>query len=69
MARLNLLEETRYEKLPVSVYADQRTASLAVAARIAKLIRDKQALGQQTVLGLATGVTPVGRVCRAHPPA
>jgi glucosamine-6-phosphate deaminase len=60
MARLNLLEETRYEKLPVSVYADQRTASLAVAARIAKLIRDKQALGQQTVLGLATGVTPVG---------
>jgi glucosamine-6-phosphate deaminase len=60
MARLNLLEETRYEKLPVSVYADQRTASVAVAARIAKLIRDKQALGQQTVLGLATGVTPVG---------
>jgi glucosamine-6-phosphate deaminase len=60
MARLNLLEETRYEKLPVSVYADQKTASLAVAARIAKLIRDKQALGQQTVLGLATGVTPVG---------
>ncbi|MEO7213999.1 glucosamine-6-phosphate deaminase [Mucilaginibacter sp.] len=60
MARLNLLEETRYEKLPVSVYADQKTASLAVAARIAKLIRDKQSLGQQTVLGLATGVTPVG---------
>ncbi len=60
MARLNLLEETRYEKLPVSVYADQKTASLAVAARIAKLIRDKQALGQQTVLGLATGVTPIG---------
>jgi glucosamine-6-phosphate deaminase len=60
MARLNLLEETRYEKLPVSVYADQKTASLAVAARIAKLIRNKQALGQQTVLGLATGVTPVG---------
>ena len=60
MARLNLLEETRYEKLPVSVYADQKTASLAVAARIAKLIRGKQALGQQTVLGLATGVTPIG---------
>jgi glucosamine-6-phosphate deaminase len=59
MARLNLLEETRYEKLPVSVYADQKTASLAVAARIAKLIRDKQAAGQQTVLGLATGVTPI----------
>ncbi|AMR30781.1 glucosamine-6-phosphate deaminase [Mucilaginibacter sp. PAMC 26640] len=60
MARLNLLEETRYEKLPVSVYADQKTASVAVAARIAKLIRDKQAAGQHTVLGLATGVTPIG---------
>lgn len=60
MARLNLLEETRYEKLPVSVYADQKSASLAVAARIAKLIKDKQAAGQQTVLGLATGVTPIG---------
>jgi glucosamine-6-phosphate deaminase len=60
MARLNLLEETRYEKLPVSVYADQKAASLAVAARIAALIRGKQALGQQTVLGLATGVTPIG---------
>jgi len=60
MARLNLLEETRYEKLPVSVYADQKSASLAVAARIAKLIRYKQAAGKPTVLGLATGVTPIG---------
>ena len=59
MARLNLLEETRYEKLPVSVYADQRTASLAVAGRIAQLIRSKQAQDKPTVLGLATGVTPI----------
>jgi len=59
MARLNLLEETRYEKLPVTVYADQQTASLAVAGRIATLIRKKQAAGQPTVLGLATGVTPI----------
>ncbi|WP_454804016.1 glucosamine-6-phosphate deaminase [Mucilaginibacter phyllosphaerae] len=59
MARLNLLEETRYEKLPVTVYADQQTASLAVAGRIATLIRKKQAAGQSTVLGLATGVTPI----------
>lgn len=60
MARLNLLEETRYEKLPVTVYPDQGTASLAVAGRIAQLIRDKQAAGKPAVLGLATGVTPVG---------
>jgi glucosamine-6-phosphate deaminase len=59
MARLNLLEETRYEKLPVTVYTDQRTASLAVAGRIAALIRKKQAAGEPTVLGLATGVTPI----------
>jgi 6-phosphogluconolactonase/Glucosamine-6-phosphate isomerase/deaminase len=30
-----------------------------VAQRIAKLIRDKQAKGEKTVLGLATGVTPI----------
>ncbi len=60
MARLNLLEETRYEKLPVTVYSNQQTASVAVAARIAALIRGKEAKGEKTVLGLATGVTPVG---------
>jgi len=59
MARLNLLEETRYEKLPVSVYGTQQQASVAVAARIAALIRDKQSKGEKTVLGLATGVTPI----------
>jgi len=59
MARLNLLEETRYEKLPVTVYANSSEASIAVAGRIAKLIRDKQAKGEKTVLGLATGVTPI----------
>ncbi|MDB5017171.1 MAG: glucosamine-6-phosphate deaminase, partial [Mucilaginibacter sp.] len=39
MARLNLLEETRYEKLPVTVYDNQQEASIAVAGRIAALIR------------------------------
>ena len=60
MARLNLLEETRYEKLPVSVYPNQHEASLQVARRIAGLISSRQSQGQKTVLGLATGVTPVG---------
>ncbi len=60
MVRLNLLEETRYEKLPVTVYANQETASVAVAGRIATLIRRKDAKGEKTVLGLATGVTPIG---------
>ena len=60
MARLNLLEETRYEKLPVTVYGNQQQASIAVAGRIAALIRGKKAKGEKTVLGLATGVTPIG---------
>jgi len=60
MARLNLLEETRYEKLAVTVYPDQHAASIKVAARIAALIRDKQAKNEKAVLGLATGVTPIG---------
>ena len=59
MARLNLLEETRYEKLPVTVYGSQGEASVAVAGRIAALIRSKAAKGEKIVLGLATGVTPV----------
>ncbi|MBC7913750.1 MAG: glucosamine-6-phosphate deaminase [Pyrinomonadaceae bacterium] len=60
MARLNLLEETRFEKLPVSVYPNQKLASKVVAKRIAELIKTKAANNQQAVLGLATGVTPIG---------
>ncbi|TZF86140.1 glucosamine-6-phosphate deaminase (plasmid) [Pedobacter sp. BS3] len=60
MARLNLLEETRYEKLPVTIYPDEHIASKKVAARIANLIREKQENNQPAVLGLATGQTPVG---------
>ena len=56
MPRLNLLEETRFEKLPVSVFKDQHSASTAVAECIAKLINDKAAAGEKTVLGLATGL-------------
>ncbi|MGM0933684.1 MAG: glucosamine-6-phosphate deaminase [Bacteroidota bacterium] len=59
MARLNLLEETRFEKLPVSVYPDEHIASKTVAARIATLIKKKQEKGENAVLGLATGATPV----------
>ncbi len=59
MARLNLLEETRFEKLPVAVFPDASTASTTVAKRIADLIKSKQQKGEQVVLGLATGATPV----------
>jgi len=59
MARLNLLEETRFEKVPVKVYPNQTDASAVVAKRIATIIRQKQAEGKTAVLGLATGATPV----------
>lgn len=59
MARLNLLEETRFEKLPVSVYANATEASEKVAKHIATIIREKQQQGKSAVLGLATGSTPI----------
>lgn len=59
MSRLNFLEETRFEKILVSVYPDQLLASKYVAKKIADLIVNKQALGQKTVLGLATGASPI----------
>ena len=59
MARLNLLEETRFEKLPVSVFKSKTEASLSIAKQIADLIKSKQAKDEHAVLGLATGATPV----------
>lgn len=59
MARLNLLEETRFEKLQVNVHKNQELASKKVAQRIADLIKKKQQNGEHAVLGLATGATPV----------
>lgn len=59
MARLNLLEETRFEKLPVSVFDNPSEASVNVAHRIASLIRTKQEANENAVIGLATGATPI----------
>ena len=59
MLRLNLLEETRFEKLPVQVFDNPQTASIDVAHKIAQLIKKKSAEGEKVVLGLATAATPV----------
>lgn len=59
MARLNLLEETRFEKLPVTVFKNPQEASINVAHRIAKIIKSKQENNENAVLGLATGATPI----------
>ncbi|MEO2061909.1 MAG: glucosamine-6-phosphate deaminase [Christiangramia sp.] len=59
MLRLNLLEETRFERLPLTVFPKENRASEYVAKRIAAIIEQKQEVGEKAVLGLATGATPV----------
>ena len=48
------------ERLPVTVYEQPGEASRAVAREICDLVRERAAAGKKTVLGLATGSTPVG---------
>jgi len=47
-------------RLPTLVFPTSADGSRYVAAQIAALIRQNNAKGRQTVLGLATGATPVG---------
>ncbi|MEX0670136.1 MAG: glucosamine-6-phosphate deaminase [Pirellulales bacterium] len=51
---------TTVERLPVTVYDQPGDASRAVAREIADLVAQRAAAGKKTVLGLATGSTPVG---------
>ena len=48
------------ERVPVTVYDQPGDASRAVAREIADLVGERSRAGQRTVLGLATGSTPVG---------
>ncbi len=48
------------ERIPTRVFTSPSDVSAAVAAEIAELIRAKAAKGQNCVLGLATGATPIG---------
>lgn len=47
-----------FEKIPVKIFPDLKQGSQFVAGQIADLIRAKQKLKQNCVLGLATGSTP-----------
>ena len=49
---------TRFEKLPITIYPNADEASIAVAQEIAALIRQRKDAGKMCVLGLATGSTP-----------
>lgn len=48
------------ERVPVRIMQDHEAVSLAVAHRIADLIRERKSEGRSAVLGLATGSTPLG---------
>lgn len=51
---------TQFEKIPVQVFAQATEASKDIACRIADKIRQRASEGENCVLGLATGSTPVG---------
>ena len=48
------------ERIPTVLVDDHDELARLVAGRIAALIRERSAAGRETVLGLATGSTPVG---------
>ncbi len=50
---------TRFEKIPVKVFSSASTGSMDVAMRIAELIKKRRETGENVVLGLATGSTPL----------
>jgi glucosamine-6-phosphate deaminase len=58
-----------FEKMETVVYPDATSASIQVAQEIANIIDARNRVGQQTVLGLATGSTPLqvyGEWVRLH---
>ena len=52
-------QETQFERIPALVYQTSGEACRALASEIRELIESKSAKGETTVLGLATGSTPV----------
>ena len=48
------------ERVAVRIYPDDKAASRAVARQVADLVASRHAAGKPTVLGLATGHTPLG---------
>jgi glucosamine-6-phosphate deaminase len=48
-----------FEKIPVKIFPTPKQGSGFVAQEIAKLIKEKQAKGEDCILGLATGSTPI----------
>src|SRR5690606_29370779 len=62
----NVIEETAVarrigrEQIPVAIVGGYDDIVKICAARIAEIIREKDAAGEKAVLGLPTGSTPIG---------
>jgi glucosamine-6-phosphate deaminase len=52
--------ERSLEKLPVTIFEDAKSGAVNIAHQIAATIRYKETRGEKTVLGLATGSSPIG---------
>src|SRR5690606_6113967 len=52
-------EETRFEKIHNVIFDTSQQGSIEVAKEISNLIREKASKGQNCVLGLATGSSPI----------
>ncbi|MGM0506343.1 MAG: glucosamine-6-phosphate deaminase [Bacteroidota bacterium] len=50
---------SHYEKIPVQLFESSETAAITVAREIVETIQSNEKKGRSTVLGLATGSTPV----------
>ncbi|MEO6002902.1 MAG: glucosamine-6-phosphate deaminase [Opitutus sp.] len=59
MAAPDTFTPSRFEHVPLSVFASSAEASRSVAQEIAALIRQRQLENRPVVLGLATGSTPL----------
>ena len=55
-----MMTHTQSERIETHIHDSAHDVNLAVAGRIAQLIRERAAKGKRAVLGLATGSTPTG---------
>jgi glucosamine-6-phosphate deaminase len=53
------IETHQFERIPTQIFKDSSSAAMVVAGEIADLIRTRNKEGKKTVLGLATGSTPL----------
>jgi glucosamine-6-phosphate deaminase len=53
------LRQTRYEKIPTTIFSESEKGAGFIAQKIATLIREKEKQGERCVLGLSGGLSPL----------